>query len=729
MKTFGNSGFSAVEVLTSTIIIGMSGLAIAGFGEAMNKYSQNIKTKSGVADVRAEIIASTMDAKSWALNINNAGAEIPVGSSHIVNTAMLCLKNNTACDEGVYNMTLLGPDGSILVDADNPNQGFTANGVRCTTYGITDDSQCVFRYELQWEPICPPAQTACVNPQIRLTANLQVNVMYAKLMNIQTTSMQVFAPKPDFSTGPAPLPPVPPPVIPGGPVFYTNSTLYSVNNTVTVDLSTVVPNPVGATYSLPSATSAVGGAMTLVGSMLTYTPAPGFYGHDSFNFVVTDAASVSTLTPTKMEVMTPHTWTGQGVANDTNDPGNWCGEVVAGACDHSTFGATGFLGAQSHLVMDQTCQTNCSPTFSQPNLIIGKLETKPGYTGTLTVSSTNVRINNNSAVGTAYNSASQTLATNDFVPELNLNGGTFKCTSPGALVVYGSANVAASVRSVEFCPSTFIYSNKNNPLFGAGGVPAAGSYTGLTIQASAAQLPTWTTAGNSITFEPVGGGKPEINIQDATLSLTQLNITNCENSATCQVYFPSPPPALGNNISNSNMTAGTPADNCKSFFAASSTIVGDAAYAANTANDQDHTGFAGNLIIDHARNVALNSGAAGLIAVKSALRVTSLSNLAVNTLLINALQVDKIEGTAAGTICVKTSNLGLIDGSATSSMFISADRINLIQGVAAGNLYVLGATIDKLEGTAGTVCLYNGATVLDQSGFAGTISSTCPIVF
>jgi|GEM_PF-5141591 hypothetical protein len=717
-------GLSSIEVLAATVIMGISGLAIAGFSGTVHKHLRDVNSKTTVADVRMSIIQSTVYARSWALNITKAGTS-DAGSSP-VNTEMTCLKDGTPCAEGVYNLTLFSPDGTVLVDAQNPSQGFTAQGTQCFTYTNEQDGNCVFRFELQWRPVCPPAQTSCVNPQVRLTGQLKVKEAHARAVNIQVSTMalDIFAAKPDFSSASAPPATPPAATPPGGVVYYTNSTLYSSNNTVTNDLAATVANPSTKTFSLPTTSSTVGGTLSLAGSRVTYTPPTGFYGHDSFNYVVQDSYGTGTLMTAKMEVMTPYTWTGQGGNSDTNNKINWCGEVVSGACDHVTFYGATFLGPETKVVMDGTCQANCDATFNQASINITSLETLPGYIGTVTVSSSGFHVNN-IGTGTTFVAANIIANSPDTKADLDLRGGSFICTSTGVMVVYGSINVMSSVRSVQFCPTVIVYTGKNpnSSHGGTGGIPADGTYTGINITATVSQLPTWNNPGNTITLQPVLNSKPEVYI-DPTLPLDNVKLGNCLSSSTCQVFVSSPVPTGSTSaLNNGNIVDGVGDDNCIGFFSQTSVLF------SKVTNDIDESGGTGVYISDAAREVVrFKNWGAKNIFFKSALGVSDISGTAVKTMVINTLQIDTLFNTGANTICIKASSIKSIKGQATGGMFISADRIDEITNVA-GEFYVLGATIGKVDGGAGKLCLYNGAKVLDISNFAGTVSSSCSISF
>lgn len=698
-----NKGFSTSEMIISSAIIAMSGLAISGFGQTANQYSRKIAMKAGISDVRSEIILASMSPKAWGLTVSNAGT-IPAGKDVAMNPELTCLKvgSTTPCDEGSYPLSLLDSAGNILVDAQDPTQGFTMHGKQCNSFNInsTQSDECVFRYELSWQAVCPPALTSCLNPQVRLQANLLAKTQMLNLMNVQSRSLAV-----DLYIGKAEAIAAPPPVV--LPQFFTNSTLYSANNTINIDLSTLAP---GMTTSLPAALSTQGGTLSLAGSILTYTPPAGFYGHDSLSYIATDAGGNSNLLNIKVEVMTPHTWTGQDGTADTSSATNWCGEVVAGVCSHANFGATGLLGAQAHVVFDDTCSSNCSADFNQATLQVAKFESKPAYSGTININGSNLLVNTSSAGAYALGNRTNTSA--DCAPDLNIQGGFFNfATAGGNLSVYGSVYVGNAVSSVSL-PSLNIYTHKN--VLGVAVCPTASA--GLQVDATAPQIPTWNTAGHPVSITPVENGMPQIKL-DPSLNLNQLTIPKCKNSFGCQAYFLSPtttsPVA---NITNTNVSSGVFADKCKNFFLESSSLALDATAIVNV------SGNSSDQYVDKVKTANI-SGNSGDIFVLSALHVTNIQGNS-GDVVAHVGILDNYQGNS-GDSCVKATSIGHYKGS-SGDAYIAAYHIAELEG-NSGDYFVNGAQIDKVTGSSGDICLYNGATVGDVSGFSGKINpASCP---
>lgn len=761
-------GFSVIDLMLACALAGISGLALMSFGQLVSEYSRKANVKFGVSDVRSEIMMITMDRKAWGLNIEKAASSAESGATY--NPEMSCLKDKTACGEGVYDLTLFDATGKVLVDATNPNQGFTSKGAQCFSYGATDGTEgdCIFRYQMKWEAVCPPASTSCINPQVHLKLSLMTSSQQqSTFMNMRTNqvAMNMIAADLGEISASAPPPPTLPPPDPSL-VSYTNSTLYSPNNTIVIDLTAYVEDPATMTFALSAPNSSAGGTVTIAGTNVTYTPAAGYYGHDTFPFVATDAFGTVKLLNAKVEVMTPHSWTGSAGDKDASNPQNWCGEVVANKCDHASFGATGLLGTDSHVVFDDTClAANCDADFPQSNLVLRRYEQKATFKSTVTMNC--AALNVNSLSDGAYSLSNKISNSDDTVADLDIQGGTFKAVGNCAATVYGCAHIGSGVVNADLFKTMNIYTDKN-PL---GTKPAAGTCTGFKAEATKDQMPNFQSS--DITLTPVKESKPELYL-DPSLNLAKFKTGKCmETYSTCQVYYTSdldPATTATTNAVNGNFKSTMFNAGCKQFFDEASSLVID------STNDVVKSGFAGTYVVPQARNATVSSGA-GTLFIRSAIKVLGVSGIAGDTA-INAGSIDGISG-IAGTLCVKSGEVGGFSSMA-GDFYISATTVGPISGGAgdfniraysieqftggagtftakaksigtiigaAGemNLYVeqvdtikngamdlnlYGTTVQHLSNFAGTVCLYNGAKLVNPpTSFAGTVKDcgTAPV--
>lgn len=730
-------GFSAIDMMLACALATVSGVALMSFGQLVNDFSRKSTVKSGAMDVRTEIIMIAMDSKAWGVNISKAGTA-DAGSTVVYNPEMTCLKDKTNCNEGEYALTLFDGTGRVYIDAQNPHQGFTSKGAQCFTFGAENggEGDCVLRYSMKWEAVCPPLQTSCSNPQVHLKLNLATSTQQQMtFMNMRTAqmAMDMFAVDPTMPVPPIPTPtPTPPPgptptPTPGNIVTYTNSTLYSSKNTISIDLSAALSDATGATFSLPSTASDKNGKVTLAGATATYTPATGYYGHDSFNFTATDSTGKTQLLTAKVEVMTPHTWTGGAGTNDASNTKNWCGEVQSGKCDNSSFGS-GFLDANAHVVFDSTCSSNCDATFSQSAITIKRYEQMSTYKNTVTMNCSTLTVN-----GTNIETES----------ELDIEGGVFNLSSSCQANVNGCAHIGAGIISADFAKLNVI-TDRNN----TASAPAAGSCTGIKIEAAAAQLPSFSSSGTSITLQASNDkNKPEVYF-DPSLSLKNFSstCTNSSRTAICEAYMTSSPSST-DTTNNGNMNASAFNDKCKSFLGSGSALV------LNATNNIVSNGFAGTYTVTSANHFSISSGA-GSLFVKSALVVDKLAGLA-GDIMVNAGTITQATGMATNRACLKAATIGDLASAAgdlwavaesvnslsggAGTMVLKTNTIGSVTGVAgemylkatsigpitniAGDLHIYGAHVTSISQGAGTIYLHDGATVDSITNFAGPVKT------
>ncbi|HUP58052.1 MAG TPA: Ig-like domain-containing protein [Bdellovibrionota bacterium] len=126
----------------------------------------------------------------------------------------------------------------------------------------------------------------------------------------------------------------------------------------------------GDTLTVATVTQGTHGTVSIgAGSAsVTYTPDPGYYGIDSFDYTVSDGRGGGDTASVTVKVMTPFTWTGGGGNDDWRTAGNW----YSGAMPDNTQTA----------VFDATCSTNCSATMYVDTDVFG-IEMNTGYNGSV----------------------------------------------------------------------------------------------------------------------------------------------------------------------------------------------------------------------------------------------------------------------------------------------------------------------------------------------------------
>ncbi|MGZ3774503.1 MAG: hypothetical protein ACXVCY_11860 [Pseudobdellovibrionaceae bacterium] len=151
-------GFSVVETIVAAAILGTVTLGISTlFADLMRtqKSTEIDYALQGLADQLKSIISSQ---SSWDVSKQN-------------NSSMSCARTLPAsCPMGWNSsISLYNSEGKLFIDANNPQQGFKADGSVCNYYGTGD---CVFKASLNWKIKCSNSDN-CKYPdeQIDLTFN------------------------------------------------------------------------------------------------------------------------------------------------------------------------------------------------------------------------------------------------------------------------------------------------------------------------------------------------------------------------------------------------------------------------------------------------------------------------------------------------------------------------------------------------------------------------------
>ncbi|MEZ0392873.1 MAG: Ig-like domain-containing protein, partial [Pseudobdellovibrionaceae bacterium] len=505
------SGFTPVELIMATAVMMMTVLAAASISSYIGQSIAIQNRSVALSEIQSGIMNVLLDKDAWTVNVNKAGSTHPSGGS-VINPEMVCLKNGIVCPEGEFPLTVFKKSGDLWLDSSLPEQGFTPNGAQCLTYGgppTPHDTYCPYRFILKWKTICPPAMTSCIRPQVQVLVTLETTInsttTEAAYVTANNLNLAAFVPEVKMVA----------PAVTSGSLI-TNSDLYSVNSALLIDINAFVTAGLPVTVILPTPMTAKGGTVSASGSNITYTPAAGFYGLDSFNYSVTNATGAVVTGTLTIKVMTPHTWTGQGAMASVVDPLNWCGEVVSGACDHATFGATGLLGLDAHVVFDETCDTNCNANF---NLVAGlkvrRFEMVSTYSGTVTI--TTLSIINGNGAGIARYTASA-----DSMPDFDVSGGTLVANAD--MTIFGSARVASTLNSITLPPNMIVRSHKNPT-----GTQPPGAYTGVNLTVPTAKVTNYTASGWDGHLQLIGDtGQPELNVLNGfkikTVTLASMNL-------------------------------------------------------------------------------------------------------------------------------------------------------------------------------------------------------------
>jgi hypothetical protein len=201
--------------------------------------------------------------------------------------------------------------------------------------------------------------------------------------------------------------------------FYTTAATPQGNDT----------DPDGDPLTIVSIGSPASGIASLNSGLVTYQPASGFHGLDSFNYTVADSRGGQASGIITVKVVGPGTWLGISSPNWTA-PANWCGGANA-TLSNCIGGSTPNSG--TIVLFDDLCSVNCTISTSS-NIIVSGIDIRSTFSGT-------INFGNNNLTTSGIKGYFQAGGTVSFgAGSLNINGG-------GPMRLYGGTFTASSTQT------------------------------------------------------------------------------------------------------------------------------------------------------------------------------------------------------------------------------------------------------------------------------------------
>ena len=361
-------GFSLIEMLVTVAVSGFLVMATAITVTSVTQWGKSSENSSAAYDMMISVSRSFQSPTAWSRTVSDP-----------LNTNMSCLVHHTDCsgkggafrvndDNGVliYDPSIIGASAhpaqggspaaaatvqSAMDGSESNLSGFGKGGL-CTTFNPQhENGACPYRYDVKWTPHCP-ATGPCINPPVKISATLVLPRTLSSSSSVLNSNNYSIS----YEMGS--YNPAVPVLTPS--VLYTN-----INQSVTANVLTILGT--GPSSTILSLSAPAHGTVTKASDgNVTYTPASGYHGLDTFNATIETPNGSQVTATVYAKVMTKFSWTGAASDAKWTSPRNWCGLVVNSACSNTY----NIPGNQDTAIFDTACTRNSAqrstPEFHWP---------------------------------------------------------------------------------------------------------------------------------------------------------------------------------------------------------------------------------------------------------------------------------------------------------------------------------------------------------------------------
>lgn len=168
MRAMNQKGFSLLELMISTAALSIGLVTVAAFSLNVQSSIQAAETKSTALSVNQDVTSLLYGKSSWKKTLETAGSNHPdLGAP--VNSELACIRDNTPCTPGEHPLSLYDSGGSLKIDSQSPDSGFSRDGSPCRS---NDSTKCAINVGLTWTPACPNTGE-CIKP----TINVKISIL------------------------------------------------------------------------------------------------------------------------------------------------------------------------------------------------------------------------------------------------------------------------------------------------------------------------------------------------------------------------------------------------------------------------------------------------------------------------------------------------------------------------------------------------------------------------
>lgn len=363
MMKLNNKAFTLIETLMSVLIISIAIMGVSLLTTLMSKSTVKLTNKNSFDSMKYDLVSSVFTPQAWRYTLNNTS-----------NPSLEGFRKNTDCrgQGGQVNgkLVLYDASGTVFYNSTSSTTGFTKTGAVCNNFDAdSTDANCPVRFNIYWEPICPPTG-ACIKPRVKVFGRAVQNKS-TSFTNLSETEFKNFDLIPEELNDLAP--------VAVSDIFYVQAggTLTNVD-VLTNDKYIKSEN---VSIELQKTTSDYGATISINSDKkisAVYSSIPNFHGLDKFTYKIKREDDKYTVATVWVKVMHTYTWTGDK-SDVWNDPANWCGTVKSDftGCEGQSAKPT----TTSILYFDETCSSTftCVPTTNENIEVNGVVIKENGF--------------------------------------------------------------------------------------------------------------------------------------------------------------------------------------------------------------------------------------------------------------------------------------------------------------------------------------------------------------
>lgn len=144
-KKNNNKGFSLIQTLVVIGIISVLWTVVIELLNQVQKSQYEILMKSTVLSVKNSLLANLSSSSAWQKTVS-------------LQPSLKCTNNvSPYCDGAPASKDIVVYDsaGSVIFDSTSPSNGFTVNGVKCSTFDpVNGNDSCPIGVKVRWRALC-----------------------------------------------------------------------------------------------------------------------------------------------------------------------------------------------------------------------------------------------------------------------------------------------------------------------------------------------------------------------------------------------------------------------------------------------------------------------------------------------------------------------------------------------------------------------------------------------